>query len=160
MLVSHMLLVLHVVRLDYTAHCTYIFDFSYPVRSICSLIVQNVAYVTFGSFREPKHSRMKACAFSAVTVAGVSVTSSNNSMGPPKCMMSSVSRVVRNMPTSVSFVLLNPPRPTEVRRLMFSSRRQESIIDMNGQPLFLAAASYSRAVLEPITSDDWESVKM
>lgn len=31
---------------------------------------------------------------------------------------------------------------------------------MNGQPLSFAAASYSRAVPEPISSDDCESVKM
>lgn len=31
---------------------------------------------------------------------------------------------------------------------------------MNGAPLFFAEASYSRAVDEPIVSDDCESVKM
>lgn len=43
---------------------------------------------------------------------------------------------------------------------MFSSRWQERMIDTNGQSLFFAEASYSRAVTEPISSDDCESVKM
>lgn len=43
---------------------------------------------------------------------------------------------------------------------MFSSSWQERMIDMNGHPRFFAEVSYSCAVAEPISSDDWESVKM
>lgn len=50
----------------------------------CSLNVQIDAYVIMGSFREDKHSRMKACTFSAVAMAELSVTSNSNSSGPPK----------------------------------------------------------------------------
>lgn len=63
------------------------------------------------------------------------------------------------MSRSVSFVLRDPPRPTEQSRLVFSSRRQERMIDMKGHPLSFAEASYSLAAEEWSSSDDRESVK-
>lgn len=53
-------------------------------RWYCSLNVQIDAYVIMESFREDKHSRVKACTFSAVAMAELSVTSNSSSMGPPK----------------------------------------------------------------------------
>ena len=56
-----------------------------PAHSICFLLnVKSLAYVTSRSFCEDRHSRTKARIFSAVAVAGVSVTSSSVSMVPPK----------------------------------------------------------------------------